>query len=153
MAKIEKYVLYGWDAVYDNNLKRKFIAYSICKWWCAIEIKVISIMSMMFFMLVSFQNRIIYIKNMEEELTNNKEKEVFWAKDITYRRFTYWRETYSFMMEEGKKREISIDEITQYLMNKGASSITATLVIGIMLGNLCTGTISDRIEELIQKLQ
>ncbi|MBQ2936505.1 MAG: hypothetical protein IJD96_09765 [Lachnospiraceae bacterium] len=57
------------------------------------------------------------------------------------------------MMEEGKKREISIDEITQYLMNKGASSITATLVIGIMLGNLCTGTISDRIEELIQKLQ
>jgi len=34
-------------------------------------------MSMMFFMLVSFQNRIIYIKNMEEELTNNKEKEVF----------------------------------------------------------------------------
>lgn len=69
-------------------------------------------------------------------------------KDTKY----YVKEMYSFMMEEGKKNSVSVDEINQYLMSKGASSITATLVIGIVLGNLCTGTISDKVEELIKRL-
>ena len=64
----------------------------------------------------------------------------------------YTKETYSFVINECKKRAVSTDELIQRMISMGADNTIATLVIGIIMGNLSTGMIGGNIEELIEKL-
>ena len=64
----------------------------------------------------------------------------------------YVKEAYFLLMNDGKKKSVSTDEIVQYLIDKGANTTNATLALGIIMGNLSTGMVGSRIEELIEKI-
>lgn len=58
-----------------------------------------------------------------------------------------------FMYEEGSKHPIQPGDIMLHLINKGADANTSNLVIGLILGNFCTGILNGiRIDELIDKI-
>ena len=61
---------------------------------------------------------------------------------------------YIFFENEAKKHPIEMGDVMRYLMQEGADANTASLVIGLMLGILCTGALTDdnRMNKLIQKL-
>lgn len=66
----------------------------------------------------------------------------------------YVKKGYTFFEEEAKKHPIEMSDVMQYLVNEGADVNTATLVIGLMLGILCTGAIThnNKLNELIERL-
>lgn len=56
--------------------------------------------------------------------------------------------------ESSSKQSVKVGDVMQHLMNEGADVNTANLVVGLMLGSLCTGTLTanNKIKELIEKL-
>lgn len=66
----------------------------------------------------------------------------------------YVKLAYEFLETEAKKNPVGMDDVLKYLMSEGASANTGNLVIGLMLGSLCTGTLTydNKINELINRL-
>lgn len=66
----------------------------------------------------------------------------------------YVKMAYIFWKEESSKHPIQIGDVIKYLISEGADANTANLVVGLMLGNLCTGTLdtNKKIQDLIDKL-
>ena len=68
---------------------------------------------------------------------------------------SYVKKGCAFFDREVKKHPVEMGSIAQYLMEEeGAESITATLVVGLMTGIICTGALSHNhtINELIERL-
>ena len=67
----------------------------------------------------------------------------------------YLKKAYIYLEEKGKKHPINIGSVAQYLMDdEGAEGNTAILVVGLMLGILCTGALThdNNMDELIDRL-
>ncbi len=66
----------------------------------------------------------------------------------------YLKKAYMYLEDEGKKHPIEMGSIAEHLIEKGASEITSALVVGLMIGILCTGALSHdhNMHELIDRL-
>lgn len=64
------------------------------------------------------------------------------------------KKAYIFFESEAKKHPITMGDVMLHLMKEGADVNTANLVIGLMLGNLCTGALTsdNKMKELIERL-
>lgn len=65
---------------------------------------------------------------------------------------SYVKDAYTLLVNEKNRNSIPVDEIAKYLVSKGANKTTATVTVGIIMGNLSTGMVGKRMNELIQKL-
>ena len=65
----------------------------------------------------------------------------------------YLKMAYSRLLNVEKKSSVSTDEIINDLIRNGADANTAMLMIGIMMGNLCTGEMNNELmEEIVKNL-
>ena len=95
------------------------------------------------------------INNEEENKDNPIDHIVSFLNVIKPNTKNYLKKAYIYLEEKGKKHPINIGSVAQYLMDdEGAEGNTAILVVGLMLGILCTGALThdNNMHELIDRL-
>ncbi len=93
-------------------------------------------------------------ENMESDSKNedNVAKHIInFMKNVFPTEKKYLKIAYTRLLNSGKNCSVSTENIIHDLINNGADANTAMLMIGLMMGNLCTGKMNNELMEEIVK--